>query len=129
MKYVNHVIKNIKYLRKKYRLSQVEFAKRAGVTQATINRWEKGLISPTIDNLFNVCENFHISMGDLICKDLSIEDNLNVKGIKKISSGSGVEIIIDKNAKLTAETVVDIQKKLMNELEDEKSKTDDQKKL
>lgn len=129
MKYVNHVIKNIKYLRKKYKLSQVEFAKRAGVTQATINRWEKGLISPTIDNLFNVCENFHISMGDLICKDLSIEDNLNVKGIKKISSGSGVEIIIDKNAKLTAETVVDIQKKLMNELEDEKSKTDDQKKL
>ena len=129
MKYVNHVIKNIKYLRKKYKLSQVEFAKRAGVTQATINRWEKGLISPTIDNLFNVCENFHISMGDLICKDLSIEDNLNVKGIKKISSGSGVEIIIDKNAKLTAETVVDIQKKLMNELEDEKSKADDQKKL
>ena len=114
MKYVNHVIKNIKYLRTKYKLSQVEFAKKAGVTQATINRWEKGLISPTIDNLFNVCENFHISMGDLICKDLTIEDNLNVKGIKKISSGDGVEIIIDKNAKLTAETVVDIQKKLMN---------------
>ena len=120
MKYTNHVIENIKYLRKKYKISQVEFAKKAGVTQATINRWEKGLISPTIDNLFSVCDSFHVNMGDLICKDLSIEDNQYDEQIKKIASENGVEIIIDKNAPLTAETVVDIQKVLMKELENEK---------
>ena len=59
-------------------------------------------------------------MGDLICKDLSIEDNQYDEQIKKIASENGVEIIIDKNAPLTAETVVDIQKVLMKELENEK---------
>ena len=72
----NHVIQNIAFLRKKYHLSQVEFAKIAGVTQATINRWENNLIAPTINNLFDICEYFHINIGTLICKDLSkLEDN------------------------------------------------------
>ena len=65
MKNENHVIQNIAFLRKKHHLSQVEFAKIAGVTQATIN------------NLFNVCEYFHINMGTLICKDLSKLDDEN----------------------------------------------------
>ena len=74
----NHVIQNIAFLRKKYHLSQVEFAKIAGVTQATINRWENDLIAPTIDNLFNVCKHFQIEMGTLICKDLSKSENDNL---------------------------------------------------
>ena len=66
MKNENHVIQNIAFLRKKHHLSQV-----------TINRCENDLIAPTIDNLFNVCEYFHINMGTLICKDLSKLDDEN----------------------------------------------------
>lgn len=88
MKNENHVIQNIAFLRKKHHLSQVEFAKIAGVTQATINRWENNLIAPTIDNLFNVCEYFHINMGTLICKDLSKLENEN-------SEQNGLESKID----------------------------------
>jgi len=41
----------IKHIRKTvFRLSQAEFAAVAGVTQATISRWEKGG-SPTLDEM------------------------------------------------------------------------------
>ncbi len=110
----NHVVENIKYLRKKNKLSQVELANKAGVTQATINRWENGLVAPTIDNLFDICNYFNINIGDLICEDLSIEYNEHHKESYKLDSNSGVQIIIDKNVLLTAESIVEINKILMD---------------
>lgn len=120
MKNINHVVENIKYLRKKNRLSQVELANKAGVTQATINRWENGLVAPTIDNLFDICNYFNINMGDLICRDLSIEDNEHDEEIHKIASNNGVQIIVDKNAPLTAESVVEVNKILMDIMNEQK---------
>ena len=117
MDYIDNIIKNIKYLRKETGLSQVDFAKIAKVSQATINRWEKNQMSPTINNLFYICEHFNVNIGDLICKDLSL--NYSDK-ITKSTADNSVKLIIDKTKPITAETVVEVQKTLMDEMNDNK---------
>lgn len=121
MKNRTYISKNLKYLRKEKKLKQEELAKIANTTQATIARWESNQVSPTIDNLIDISLYFNIDLGKLICTDLSIKDNEYDEQIKKIASDNGVEIIIDKNAPLTAQSVVDIQKILMEELDNEKN--------
>lgn len=56
----------IKALRKLLGLSQKEFAQKMGLPQQNINRWEKGIVYPNVDNLFKMCKIFGVSMDWLI---------------------------------------------------------------
>ncbi len=59
---------NMKQIRKKEKLSQIEMAKKMGVTQACIVRYEKGIICISTANLYKFCKKFAISLNELCGK-------------------------------------------------------------
>ena len=59
---------NLKTIRKKEKLSQVELAHILGVTQACIVRYEKGLICISLSNLYKFCQKFSISLNEVCGK-------------------------------------------------------------
>lgn len=118
----NYSVANIKYIRKQKKLSQAKVGDMIGVSQPTINRWENGTDTPTIDNLLKFCDVFNIWLGDLVCKDLSIEDNEYDKQIEQLATNNGIRIIIDKKTSLTAQNVIEVQKLLAEALEEQKKK-------
>jgi len=61
----------IKRLRKKYDLTQVELAKISGVSQSLITKIESGLIEPTYKNAVKIFEvlNSYSKESDLVAKD------------------------------------------------------------
>lgn len=115
--YISH---NLLYLRKKKKITQRQLGKLLGKDYSTIGKWESNINQPSIEDTFKLAIIFGVDWKEFVLRDLSITDNVYDEQVKKISSDNGIEIIIDKNAPLTAETVVDIQKALMKELEDEK---------
>ena len=56
----------LKALRLEKGLSAVKLGKALGVGDTTILRWEKGQMSPSIDNLYNICRFFGVSADYLI---------------------------------------------------------------
>lgn len=53
-------------LRKKHNLSQSALAKALGVAQASINYWEKGERTPSIDAVKDIAKHFDISVNDML---------------------------------------------------------------
>lgn len=77
----------IKKLRNKMQLSQVEFAKRLGVSFTSINRWEKGHFEPTIKykkEITKLCEKCDIYAS-------SDRDDVFVKCMKKLNKNPLME--------------------------------------
>ena len=56
----------LKELRTEKGMSAVKLGKALGVDDNTILRWEKGQMSPSIDNLYNICRFFGVSADYLI---------------------------------------------------------------
>ena len=52
----------LKELRLENNLSQNKLAKQLGISQAAINKWEKGIIIPTIDSAAIVAKFFNVSI-------------------------------------------------------------------
>ena len=76
----NYFKSNLKFLREKKGLSQTKLAKKIGVNQTTIGRWESGEITPTVDNVVDLLKALNIpieSLGEFLGKDLRLnEDNM-----------------------------------------------------
>ena len=60
---------NIRALRKKANLSQLELAELCGVHQTAISQWEKGRTNPDTDMLIALSEIFHTSIGAILGLD------------------------------------------------------------
>ena len=60
---------NIKDLRKKAKLSQIELAELCGVHQTAVSQWEKGRTNPDTDMLIALSEIFHTSIGAILGLD------------------------------------------------------------
>ncbi len=60
---------NIRELRKKAHLSQVELAELCGVHQTAISQWEKGRTNPDTDTLIALSQIFHCSIGAILGLD------------------------------------------------------------
>ncbi len=60
---------NIKELRKKAKLSQIELAELCGVHQTAVSQWEKGRTNPDTDMLIALSEIFHTSIGAILGLD------------------------------------------------------------
>lgn len=58
----------LKELRNSKKLNQQELAKRLGVTQATISKYEKGENFPTFEILVQLSEIFDVSLDELVYK-------------------------------------------------------------
>ena len=82
---------NIRFLRKRRDLTQMELAEELGVKRASIGSYEEDRSEPRLETITKVCEFFNVSIDDLIYKDLS-----------KVSKN---EVIIDNN-KLRILTIV-----------------------
>lgn len=55
-----------KDLRKENNLSVAKLGKVLSVSSSTVTRWENGVISPSIDHLYNICRYFKVSADYLI---------------------------------------------------------------
>ncbi len=60
---------NIRALRKKANLSQLELAELCGVHQTAISQWEKGRTNPDTDMLIALSQIFHCSIGAILGLD------------------------------------------------------------
>ena len=69
-------------LRDKTELSQQEFADRLGVTRQTVNRWESGRITPSLNQLAAICNVFDADANEILgCTEKqSGTDGQNVEG-------------------------------------------------
>lgn len=57
---------NIRMLRKKQEMSQVQFAEKLGVTQGTVSQWETGVSQPETDLLIRMAVEFDVSLDMLL---------------------------------------------------------------
>ena len=65
--------KNIKYLRKRDNLDQKTLAKELHVTPQAVSKWETKTPTTDIDMITDISELFHVSIDDLMKKDLEVE--------------------------------------------------------
>lgn len=95
---------NLKYLREQQGLSQNKLAKKIGVNQTTIARWEDDNRIPTIDNAIDIAMALNISLTDLLGKDLRFDnaelidianETIKIPVLGKIPAGMPFEAIED----------------------------------
>jgi len=73
---MSYFAKNLKYLREKLGMSKSSLAKKMGVNQSTITRWEKSEMGITVDNAYDLSLILNVPLPELIGKDL--QENGNV---------------------------------------------------
>jgi len=61
---------NMKYLRKLHGMTQDQFARRIGIKRASVGAYEEQRANPNIDVLKTMSKLFHVSVDDLLKKDL-----------------------------------------------------------
>lgn len=61
---VQLVGRKIRQLRKQHKLTQTELSARIGIQQSDLSRMEKGEYRVSLDTLFRVLAEFHMSMGE-----------------------------------------------------------------
>ena len=70
-------------------ISQIEFAKRTGISQSTISDWRRKGTNPSADKIMTICEVLDISPYEL----LSGTENIKMKEYKQTDC-----IVIDKQS-------------------------------
>lgn len=116
-----YVGKKIKLFREKKNITQEELAQQLSVSRQTISRYESGERRIKQDAIFIIADVLGVSINDLFPP---AEDNENDKKLKKIALDNGITIEIGKKAPLTANDVLEIQKIMMKELEEQKNSKD-----
>jgi transcriptional regulator with XRE-family HTH domain len=56
----------IKSLRRQFKMTQIEFAKRVGISQGTLSEIESGNAKPSFDVLFAIGKNFTVDLNWLV---------------------------------------------------------------
>lgn len=60
------VANRIKYLRDKAGIKQIELAKRLGISRSAVNSWEMSLSMPSVSNIVEMTQIFHVSADYLL---------------------------------------------------------------
>ena len=71
---VYHIADRIKYLRDKAGMKQVELAKKLGISRSAVNSWEMSLSLPSVANIIEMAQIFHVSTDYL----LTLSDRITV---------------------------------------------------
>ncbi|EKF52022.1 XRE family transcriptional regulator [Lactococcus garvieae] len=83
----NYFATNLKYLRQKYNMEQLELANRLGrKSSSSISEWEKGRYTPKAGILNDISEIFNIPLSQLMNEDLTSSNETTLDKINKISS-------------------------------------------
>lgn len=68
----NYFASNLKLLRQKYKMEQIDLANRLGrKSSSSVSEWEKGKYTPKAGVLNDIAKIFNISLSELMTKDLS----------------------------------------------------------
>ena len=79
--------KNLKYLRNKFNMEQIDLAHRLGrKSSSSVSEWEKGKYTPKIKTLAEIAQIFKVDLDDLMNADLSQVETSLVDKIADISS-------------------------------------------
>ena len=86
--------KKINSLRKNMNISQKEFARKLGVTDKAVSKWENDISVPSIEKIYKICKFFNISFENLMSEN-SVKENTekmsskmqSVKELYKIGRG------------------------------------------
>jgi len=102
---------NIKYLRKKFELTQGEFADKLGIKRASVGSYEESRAEPKIITLKKIANLFSYSLDDLVFTDLSKHENMvkpidvkgdNLRVLSLVTDKEGVEKIQLVSQKVSA---------------------------
>ena len=75
---VHHVAEKIRYFRDKLGFTQTDLAKRLGISRSAVNAWEMCLSTPSLANVVEMAELFHVTVdtllfdGDALLVDISL---------------------------------------------------------
>ncbi|MFT8349189.1 helix-turn-helix domain-containing protein [Clostridium saccharoperbutylacetonicum] len=97
--------KNLKALRKRYNVKQVELAKNTGISKSVLSYYESEKAEPTLSNLIKIAEAFQITLDELVSGNFTNNDLIEEE--MKILN----EVKLD-NDKLKDETVLNDLNKL-----------------
>ena len=86
---MNYISSNIKYLRIKKGITQIELANVVNKSRVSISQWESNFRGITIEDLTKISNYFNILIDDLIYKDLRFyednQDEISIRQIQKYS--------------------------------------------
>lgn len=88
----------IKKLRISYNMSQVDLAKRLGVSKQCVSNWENDNVQPSIEMLIKIARFFNVSTDYLL--DLDEKDLINVRRLNETEIAHIkllIQDLIDKN--------------------------------
>ena len=89
---------NLQFLRKKDDITQEQLAEKLEVSRQSVSKWESDAAYPEMDKILQICDLFHVSMDDLVRKDVShlyvegkteYDNHMNVFS-KMIAAGVGI---------------------------------------
>lgn len=63
---MNHIADRIRYLRDKAGFTQTDLANRLGISRSAVNSWEMSLSSPSMVNIIEMTQIFHVSADYLL---------------------------------------------------------------
>jgi len=92
---MNRFKKNIKYLRKQKKLTQIELSEELGVKRTSVINWENGYSYPGMETLFKVKEYFDVTLDDLLLGIIGA----NTKATKQLQNIKSDETHIGDDSK------------------------------
>ena len=108
---MNYFYDNLRYLRNKKKMSMEKFGEHINQSSANISRWENKNNGITIDVANDVAQKLGYSLGELIEKDLRLED----ENYQSVNAKDFVEEIADilKSSNLSEKK----QEKILSDIE------------
>lgn len=84
---------NIKYLRKKNKLTQEQFAGKINIKRSLVGAYEEGRADPRLHNLLNISAIFDVSVDMLISKDISTLHEQPTNSSQNPQDKSGLRVL------------------------------------
>lgn len=113
---------NLKYYMQLNNKDRNEICKSLDIKYTTLTDWINGKKYPRIDKIEMLANYFGIQKSDLIEERTNYDDE-----IKKLETSNGVVIQIDKTRGLNANDIIEIQKLLLEELNNQNNDRSPQK--
>ncbi len=82
----------IRQLRMAQNISQVELAKRLGISKQSVSNWENDNILPSIEMLLKLSDVFHTSTDDLLGR--SCDRYLDITGVSE-NAAAHLQLLVD----------------------------------
>lgn len=84
-------------LRNKYNLTQHALAKELGVSRSSVNAWEMGISTPSVDRIVDIAQYFRVTVDYLLGLDNKISIDISLLSEEaKVAILKVIEIFLEK---------------------------------